>query len=241
MWLDAKASSPVEKLGMHKRHISLAYSVAATSLRFKNTPALRIASVVAAMALLAVTLLSSDHVNKVSFAWACLLAVLNVFQILLILWEVRPIRLDGEKRMLRDLAFPNLSPSAFSSLMRFAEWRNGDPGEVVANQGSEVTEIVVILKGSADVERDGGHVRTLGAGAIIGEIGYLSAQPFSSTIRLSDHSRLVVWRRDVLDDFFACHPSIASSFDRAFISRLDPAAASLTRSISEPSSIEQRL
>jgi hypothetical protein len=224
---------------MRKRHLSLAYSVAARSLRFKNTPALRIASVVFAMALLAGTLLSSDHVNRVSFAWACLLTIVNIFQILLIIWEMRPVRLQGEKQMLRDLAFPNLSPTAFNSLMRFAEWRDGDPGEVLASQGSEVTEIVVILKGAADVERDGLHARTLDAGAIVGEIGYLSAQPFSSTIRLSAPSRLVVWRRDVLDDFFALHPSIASSFDRAFIARLDPAAVSLTRSTSEPSPIGQ--
>jgi hypothetical protein len=224
---------------MRKHHLSLAYSVAATSLRFKNTPALRIASVVCAMVLLAGTLLSSDHVNRVSIAWACLLAVVNVFQIFLIIWDIRPVRLQGEMQMLRDLAFPNLSPTAFNSLMRFAEWRDGEAGELLASQGSQVKEIVVILKGGADVERDGHHVRTLAAGAIIGEIGYLSAQPFSSTIRLSGDSRLVVWRRDVLDDFFACHPSIAASFDRAFIARLDPAAASLTRSMPERSPTEQ--
>ncbi len=219
---------------MRKRHLNFAYSVAATSLRFKNAPALRIASVIAAMALLAGTLLSSDHVNRVSLVWGVLLAIVNILQILLILWEIRPIRLHGERRLLYDLIFSNLSPSDFNSLMRFAEWRDGDPGEVLARQGASVTEIIVLLKGSAEVERDGRYVRTLGMGAMIGEIGYLSAQPFSSTIRLSHDSRFVVWRKNILDNFFACHPSIAAGFDRAFISRLDPAAASLTRSIPEP-------
>jgi CRP-like cAMP-binding protein len=222
-----------------RSHLSLAYSVAAASLRLKNAPALRIASAIAVMVFLAGTLLSSDHVSRISLAWACLLALANVFQIVLILWELRPVRLQGERRMLRDLIFPNLSASDFNRLMRFAEWRSGDPGEVLASQGSEVTEIIVLLKGSADVERDGRHVRPLSAGAIIGEIGYLSAQPFSSTIRLSEHSRLVAWSKSVLDDFFACHPSIASSFDRAFIARLDPAAAALTRSVSEFPPAEQ--
>jgi hypothetical protein len=220
---------------MRKRHLGFAYSVAARSLRFKNTPALRIASVVAAMAALAGTLISSGHVSRVSIAWACLLAIVNVFQIFLIVWEIRPVRLQGEKQLLRELAFPNLTPTAFNSLMRFAEWRDGEPGEVLASQGSEVTEILVLLTGAADFERDGRYVRKLAAGAIIGEIGYLSAQPFSATIRLSAPSRLVAWRRDVLDDFFALHPAIASSFDRAFIARLDPAGISLTGSASERS------
>jgi hypothetical protein len=233
-----QASSPIEMLKMQTRHLGLAYSLAATSLKFKNTPALRIASVIAAMAALAGTLLSSDHVHPVSVAWACLLAILNLFQMLLILWDIRPIRLDGEQQTLRDLAFPNLSPSEFSSLTRFAEWRDGERGELVASQGSEVTEIIVILRGSAQVERDGQPVRTLREGTIIGEIGYLSGQPFSSTIRLAEESRLVIWRRSVLHDFFACHPSIASSFDRAFISRLDPSAASLSRSASEAPAIK---
>jgi CRP-like cAMP-binding protein len=203
------------------RLLGFGYSVAAVALRLKNTPALQLMTIIFAAILLAITFLTSDHVNRASLVSGALFLLVNVFQLLLLLWELRPVVLHGEKRMLHDLIFPNLTISAFNRLIRFAEWRDGEPEDLLATQGSRVTEIIVLLKGSAEVERDGQHVTTLGAGAIIGEVGSLSAKPFSSTIRLAGHSRFLAWKKDPLDHFFACHPSIASGFERAFISRLE--------------------
>jgi hypothetical protein len=203
------------------RLLGLGYSIAAAALRLKNRPALRLMTAIIAVVVFAITFVSSGHINRTSFALSSLFLALNVFQILLILWELRPVALQGETRMLHDFVFPNLTASAFNSLMRFAQWRDGQPGDILAVQGTRVTEIIVLLAGNAEVERDGQRVATLGAGAIIGEIGSLSAQPFSSTIRLAEHSRYLAWKKDALDHFFACHPSIASGFERAFISRLE--------------------
>jgi CRP-like cAMP-binding protein len=207
------ANVPVRLLG-------LGYSIAAAAARLKDKPALRLISVIFAAMLLATTLLSSEHLSRASLLWSLLFLVVNVLQILLIVWEFRPVVLQGEAGTLHDAVFPNLSASAFAKLMRFAQWRDGEPGDGLAIQDSRVTEIIVLLAGQAEVERDGQRVATLGAGAIIGEVGSLSAQPFSSTIRLIRHSRYLLWKKDALDHFFACHPSIASGFERAFIARL---------------------
>jgi hypothetical protein len=205
------------------RWFGLGYSIAATALRLKNRPALRLMTVICAAIFLATALLSSDHVNSASLLSSFLFLAVNIFQILLILWELRPVALQGEARLLHDFVFPNLTGPAFKRLMRFAQWREGERGDLLAIQGSRVTEIIILLAGHAEVERSGHHVATLGAGAIIGEIGSLSAQPFSNTIRLARHSRYLAWKKDTLDHFFACHPSIASGFERAFISRLEAA------------------
>jgi hypothetical protein len=210
--------------------LGLGYPIAAAALRFKNKPTLRLMTVILAAILLATTLLSSSHVSGLSLLPSLSFLAVNLFQILLMLWDLRPIALQGEARVLRDFVFPNLTASEFNKLMRLAQWRDGAPGDVLANQGSRVIEIIVLLNGNAEVERNGQHVATLGAGAIIGEIGSLSAQPFSSTIRLDRPSRYLVWNKNKLDHFFACHPSIASGFERAFISRLEaPAFRLLSR------------
>ncbi len=207
------ANAPLRLLGLR-------YSIAAAALRFKNQPVLRLMSVIFAISFVAMTLFFSERTNRVSFALSVLFLGVNIFQLLLILWELRPVTLLGEMRMLHHFFFPNLAASDFNRLTRLARWRDGNPGDILAVQGSFVTEIVVVMEGNAEVERDGQHITTLGAGAIIGEIGSLSAQPFSSTIRLSTHARYLAWEKDALDHFFACHPSIASGFERAFISRL---------------------
>jgi hypothetical protein len=203
------------------RLLGLGYSIAATALTFKNRPVLRLMTVISAASVLAITLLSADHLNRASLVWYLLFLAANILQFLLILWELRPVTLQGEAQTLHDFVFPNLTASAFNNLVRFAQWRDGRPGDILAFQGSRVTEIIVLLNGNAKVERDGQHVATLRAGAIIGEIGSLSGQPFSSTISLAEHSRFLVWKKDALNHFFACHPTIASGFERAFISRLE--------------------
>jgi hypothetical protein len=206
---------------MSVRLLGLGYSIAAVALRLKNQPALRLLSAILAVATLAMTLFSSGHTNRASLAWGLLCLVVNVFQFWLILWELRPVTLQGEARLLHEFIFPNLTAAAFNRLVRLAHWRDGEPGDRLAVQGCPVIEIVVLVKGNAEVERDGQRIATLGAGAIIGELGSLSAQPFSSTIQLSSRSRYLIWKKEALDHFFACHPTVASGFERAFISRLE--------------------
>jgi hypothetical protein len=217
---DEQRSHKIPKIPARLLH--LAYSFAAVSLTLKNAPALRLISVVVAMILSVATLLSSGHLNRASLVWGTMLLAVNIFQLLLILWDLRPVTLQGDARLLHDLIYSNLSVSSFNRLMRIADWYDGSPGDMLASQGARVTEIIVLVEGSAEVERDGHRLAMMGPGTIIGEIGALSARPFSSTIRLTERSRYVAWRKAALDDFFACHPSIASGFERAFISRLDP-------------------
>ncbi len=102
------------------RLLGLGYSIAAAALRLKNRPALRLMTAIIAVVVFAITFVSSGHINRASFALSSLFLALNIFQILLILWELRPVALQGETRMLHDFVFPNLTGSAFNSLMRFA-------------------------------------------------------------------------------------------------------------------------
>jgi hypothetical protein len=210
--------------------LDLGYSIGAVVSRIRNTLALRLASIMSGTALCALNLSSPTRLNRASLLCACLLLAFNLCQFLLIVWELRPIALQGEELALHSLVFPNLPMAGFKRLMRFAKWRDGKPGEIIAIEGSPVTEIIVLLGGGAVVERSGQHVHRLGAGAIVGEIGALGAQPFSSTIRLTRRSRYLAWEKGALDRFFACHPALASGFQRAFILRLEKAPLFQTES-----------
>jgi hypothetical protein len=109
------ANAPVRLLG-------LGYSIAAVALRLKNKPALRLMTVASAAVVLAVTLLSSHHMNRASLAWCLLFLAINISQLLHILWELRPIALQGEAKMLHDLVFPNLTAPAFNKPSRETYW-----------------------------------------------------------------------------------------------------------------------
>ena len=118
---DAGGSARFANASVHL--LGFGYSIAAAVLRLKNTPALRLMTIILAAILLATAFLSPDHLNKTSLVSGALFLLVNILQLLLFLWELRPVTLHGEKRMLHDFIFPNLTISAFNRLIRFAEWR----------------------------------------------------------------------------------------------------------------------
>jgi hypothetical protein len=98
------------------RLFGLGYSIAAAALTFKNKPSLRLMTVIAAVIVLGVTLFSSEHMTRASLAWCLSLLAINILQFLLILWELRPLELQGEARTLHDFVFPNCSTACWADI-----------------------------------------------------------------------------------------------------------------------------
>jgi CRP-like cAMP-binding protein len=70
-------------------------------------------------------------------------------------------------------------------------------GKTLIRQGERGREFFVLLDGEAEVERDGEHVQTLGAGDFFGEIALVSKVPRTATVTATTPVRaLVITDRD---------------------------------------------
>jgi small-conductance mechanosensitive channel/CRP-like cAMP-binding protein len=133
-------------------------------------------------------------------------------------------------------------------LVERATVRRYGPGEVVVRKGDASREMFIVEQGSLAVEvpRDAGgaaEVAQLGPGACFGEMGLLTGEARSASVRAKTLCDLVVIDHDAFHDVLAAHPEVVERMGGLLAARqagLDAAAASAERA-APPEERKQRL
>ena len=86
--------------------------------------------------------------------------------------------------------FAALTERQRRALSRGAVTVEAPPGQVLFDEGSEGHEIVVVLRGSVDVLRDGTRLATLGSGDAVGEAALLTQEYRNA--RVVAHTRVEI-------------------------------------------------
>jgi MFS family permease len=95
-----------------------------------------------------------------------------------------------------------------------------EAGDTVITQGEPGDRFYVIREGSAEVEIDGEHVRTLGAGDSFGEIALVSDIPRTATVLAATDLELSALQRDVFVGTLSRHPASAEAVGSIVSARL---------------------
>jgi CRP-like cAMP-binding protein len=122
-------------------------------------------------------------------------------------------------------------------LVERAALRRYGPGEVVVRKGDASLAMFVVEGGSLAVEvpRDSGgvaEVAQLAAGECFGEMGLLTGEARSATVRAKTLCDLVVIDHDAFHDVLAAHPEVVERMGGLLAARqagLDAAAVSAER------------
>ena len=137
----------------------------------------------------------------------------------LLLPQVDPVASREEERRRRAAAIAAvtliepLPDDARKILAERAVLRRYGPGEVIVRKGDRSTELFVIEEGAVGIElpRESGapsEVAQLGAGECFGEMGLLTGEARSATVRAKTRCRLVVIDHDAFHEVLAAHPEV---------------------------------
>jgi hypothetical protein len=90
--------------------------------------------------------------------WALVFTTINLYQLVRIYLERRPVTLSDDEQTLYDLAFRSLRPREFVSLVLIEEWKTAAAGDKVLMEGQAVSSICVAISGTVRVHREGRDV-----------------------------------------------------------------------------------
>lgn len=146
--------------------------------------------------------------------WNILFAVINTWQISLLLRERRPVKFRPDERLLYELAFRRLTQREFAKLLAIGQWRDVAPGERITRRGEELDQLTVLVSGRVRVESDGRPVAELRPGCLVGEMGFFTSRTSNADVIAVEPTRTVSWRDDMLRKLLATNVELRAALQQ---------------------------
>lgn len=116
--------------------------------------------------------------------------------------------------------FASLDAKARKALAAWADEVDLPAGRALATQGAFAYEFVVIEEGTAEVTQDGRHLRALGPGDFVGEIGLLETERRTASVVTTSPMRAVVMTGVNFKATLREHPEVDAQIRQAIAERL---------------------
>ena len=174
---------------------------------------LRILTVIAAMCLMPYFYFQPVPIMTPIY-WNVGFTALNIFWIVLLLLERRPVRLSTEEERLCELVFRTMTPREIMKILKLATWKTAGTDECFIDHGSKLDQLIVIYSGRACVEIDGKVVAEILPGQFIGSISYISEETAPADIVALEPTCYVTWPKTTLKNFMEKNSELHTALQR---------------------------
>jgi hypothetical protein len=131
----------------------------------------------------------------VGITWSVIFIVINVFHLILLTRERLSLRLPEEDAPLLRESLAGLTDFQIAKLLRAADWKDYQPGDVLTRQDAPVDSLYFLCRGRANVEVSGKFITYLEKGTFIGEIAYLTGNPATATVTIDEPARALAFSK----------------------------------------------
>ncbi len=174
---------------------------------------LRILTVVAALLLIPYYEMQPKPLTDAIY-WNVLFIAINVYWIIRLGIERRPVHFTDDEARLKAIAFPSLTEQDAKKLFGMGTWDDVMPGLSLVQRDNQTQRFSVILRGSADVAHNGIKISELGQGQFVGTIDVRAAElALDVLVRLN--VRAMCWPRSTLQTFLAKRPDVELALERS--------------------------
>lgn len=140
--------------------------------------------------------------------WNLLFNALNIYWIVRLILERRPVKLTGNDLRLYQLAFRCLTPREMVQLLDLGTWEQAEPDQVFINRGDQLDRLMVICSGRARVMQDGKVMDELKDGQFIGGIPFVTEHVAPANVISLDTTYYMAWPKQVLKQFLKSKPEL---------------------------------
>lgn len=156
---------------------------------------LRVLSVIGALILLPYYYLQSSPLWA-PIGWNLFFTAINIYWIIRLLLERRPVAFSDTERHLYNIALRNFSERDAYNLLRMGVSEIVPTGEVLLAEGEHVHSLLLTVDGEFSVEMNGEPMDQLGEGRFLGGTAFLSNdQDFVApvTVKATKPARVIRW------------------------------------------------
>jgi hypothetical protein len=163
--------------------------------------------------------------DLISATWEFIFTTVNAIQLALVLLANRSRRVTDDEKLFIDTVMPSLEGNLRTRMLKLGKWETKQPGEVLIEEGQAAPRLVFIARGAASVEKADRLIGVCGPGDFLGEMSFLSGNPASATVRVSNEIRCCVYEPGELKALLLRNPPIRQalelSFNRNLVGKLD--------------------
>ncbi|MGA9946048.1 MAG: hypothetical protein WBP75_13525, partial [Candidatus Cybelea sp.] len=174
---------------------------------------LRILTVVAALLLIPYYEMQPKPLTDAIY-WNVVFIAINVYWIIRLGIERRPVHFTADEARLKAISFPSLTDREAKKLFAMGEWDDVAPGLSLIQHDNQTQRFSVILRGLADVTHDGTKISELGQGQFVGTID-LRATELAVDVLVRQDVRAMCWARDILQTFVSKRPDVDLALERS--------------------------
>lgn len=148
--------------------------------------------------------------------WLSVFVLINITRIVGIILERREVAFSEEEAELHETQFKNFSPVEFMKLLRIAEWRDANSGDVLATEGASVGGLKLLYNGEVSIKKGQQEVGKAHDGAMIGEMSFLKGGHANATVTATSPCRYLYWSGDELKKMLQRNPSMDLAMRHVF-------------------------
>ena len=174
---------------------------------------LRTLTVIAALCLMPYFYFQSVPLMTPNY-WNIGFTILNIFWIVLLLLERRPIRLTPKEERLCELVFRTMTPREMMRILELATWKMANVDECFVDHGSKLDELIVIYSGKACVRINGEAVAEILPGQFIGSINYITEETAPADIVALESTCYVTWPKAKLKSFMGKNTELHTALQK---------------------------
>ena len=168
---------------------------------------LRILTVIAASCLVPYFYLQPTPL-MIAIYWNLAFTALNLWWIVRLFLERRPVKLSEEEQRLCELVFRTMTPREMIKILKLGSWKTATANECFVERGTPLDRLMVIYSGKACAEVDGRNVTELRPGQFIGGISYITEETAPANIISLEPTRYMSWPKAKLKDFMKKNPDL---------------------------------
>tara|TARA_B100000579_G_scaffold438025_1_gene471039 strand:+ start:5049 stop:5675 length:627 start_codon:yes stop_codon:yes gene_type:complete len=132
--------------------------------------------------------------------WNGVFTLVNLYHIIRIINDRKPVLVPNEIKDIYENIFFNLTTKEFMDYWNLGEPSIGNDSNII-NEGEKQENLFLILEGRGVVTQNSNEIASLNRGDFIAEISFLTEEPASANVFLSNDVKYIKWSQEQIREF----------------------------------------